>query len=177
MKDIKQLFEDRQKEFDATTDVIMSELDHVTEGVHIFFDESDELNNGTIHWEDVSLLSAETPDGHDHIILTAVVEYPVGTKFTLPSKDVVEITEGNADLFQRVLRVGIPLAIAIHGGIDDIVRFMHRAELFAEDEEPEHEDEPERSHVKKRYEFDLSELTDDQVRSLQAHKNKAGDKH
>ena len=99
-------------------------------------------------------------------MLLGFVNYESGQEF-LMGGELVEITEDNKDYFQRVLRIGIPLTVALVNTKESVIQFLLNLNS-AVMEEPVDESPPIKikPDTNEEMEFDLDELTDEQKLAL-----------
>lgn len=169
MNDLKQLIEARDTEFKSKTKLILKEMIHVLRGTIKVLRLETEAANGNLVWEDVSLVHDELEDD-DFIMLVGAISYTPGESFTLPNGRDVKVTEDTVEYFRRLIRVGIPLSIAVDGDIDDVVEFLHKSIEEAEEDSgliiSSLDDDSE--------EFDLDDLSDTQREALLLFSKTAG---
>lgn len=173
MSELKELFTQRDEAFKTSTDEILATLATAIEGITKFLDGRNEVRGGNLSFEDVMLFSGMEENEEGYVMLVGVISYAPGQTFTLPSGEVVAVTDFTADYFRRMLRIGIPYKLAVEGSMEDIVKFMEETAV----QEQEMVDAVDASLDEDRSEFDLSELTDEQKEALMLHMRSSGNKN
>ena len=161
MADLKALFKARDEKFTQETLEIFK-LIHTTLGcVTAYLSDIDEaVQQGIITWEDTSIVD-------DSVVVIGMVEYEPGETITLFGKD-FKITEENIEEFQRIVHMSVPIDLVEEANEEKIMNYLYD---IGEDK-----DINEFSNVisppaaaKLDEEFDLSELTEEQIASLKMH--------
>lgn len=166
---LRDLFDERDKQFENFTIKILSTMVHVLDGVITFLDLSNEAQNSNLIWEDV-ILYHDSVIENDFVVLVGSVTYNIGDKLSLPNGEVIEVTEDNVDYFKRTIRVGVPYQLASEGTSDEVVEYLERAEQEAEKKEENLErflQEHSSALSSSSTEFDLDDLTEKQRHSYQ----------
>lgn len=162
MTDLKKRFERRSEILKEETQKILDEIPNVIAGAVRFLNLGAKIDESNMSWEEVALLDDQEYFEGGTVLLVGVVSYEPGEKFTLPNGESVDVDEANADYFRRVIRIGVPYALAMNGTVEDVVEFLfHSATELEEDLSQEQPMQPEQT------DFDLSELTDEQRHSLE----------
>ena len=170
MINLKKMLEDRDVAYQKSTDAVLIEMKTAIKGITVFLRNKDELKNATISWEEVTYFKTPNENNDGFVMLLGVINYPVGERFMLPNGNVVEITEEIADYFRRIIRIGLPLKLAAEGTVEQVVEFMEAT--MKKDEDANDPTEVETSP-----EFDLSELSEEQLQTLRLFSNQAGKKN
>lgn len=141
-----------------------------------------EKQGGTLVWDDVSYVD----DGEEpFVILVGVISYPVGAEVLTENGDIVKLTESTVPYFRRLVRAGIPIAMAKKSKEELLAYFDKKKQERVEAEQREKEleeamaiddgptiqdllaeqqkQEPEMTFD----EFDLTQLTDEQRKAYQ----------
>jgi len=155
MTQVKDLFKKREQTYETLSHEILEALPNVLEGCRRFIaDRGADVNRLT--WEGVSYL-----DDKDVILLMAAVTHQKGDVVIMPDGTHIHVNDENADEFKSMLHLGLPYKLAITGTIDDIQAFMNET-LETDDHEVESAVTPDEIEQ----DFDLSELSEDQLNRL-----------
>jgi len=160
MSTIRELFNQREFAYLTLSQDILDEigptvLDAVIEMLN--------LDDEDVSWEDIQLID-------DVITLVAFVLYRPGDIATIETKEKVLITEETVDIYKRVIRIGIPLDVAETGTKENIITFLRNIQATKDANKTTDPDtkasEPKMNLT---YDgFDMSELSDEQLRQLQS---------
>jgi hypothetical protein len=169
MEDVKQelehLFEYRDKIVHEASKRIFIKIGHVLRGIDVFLSKTDKAySNGTMSWEDVQYV-----EDNNIVVVFGVLSFVPGSRFDLGGK-IIEITESNADSFQRMVRIGIPIGLASEGTESQVINFLGGIEQQHEslDENNVRNLASELPNLprKRREDFDWDKLTDEQKNAL-----------
>ena len=117
--DLLQLLYKRDEQFKEYTQSIYNEIPIVIESIGIYLS-SFPVNNfheGIVKWEDISLYE-------DNLMIFGMLTYNVGAVVDIDGEEMT-ITEDNAIYFQRAIRMGIPVELAIKGTTESIVHYLN----------------------------------------------------
>lgn len=165
MKDVQALLEQRDELFRDQTVTALGLAEDTLLGIREYLISVDSsYEPGQFVWEDVSLFE------HDLLMLIGYVSYTPGTSFQLDG-EIIEITEDNKDYFDRILRIGIPLSIVKQNNKAVVIGFLSNLNNAIEDESLDAREEIEQvedvvAEQPSKYDFNLDELTDEQLVSL-----------
>ena len=162
MTDLLHIFKQRDDHYTKMTDLILEVLnDPIIEGTKEFLQSQESQLNGILEWDEITLI-----DGL--IILIGVMTYSPGTTITLGDGKVVVVSEQNVDYFNRVIRVGIPLQIALEGNKADVISFLQKTLDEPSNSETESSDKNlnNKSSIAAINDFDLEQLTEKQKSAL-----------
>lgn len=150
---IELLFQERAESFALKTEEILESISHIIEGITQFLYATEELAQGKLTWEDIILED-------DIIMLTGMIEYPPGARFTTSEGEQMIVSEQTKDYFTRMIRLGLPLKIVKIGTTEDIIQFLTNIdkEKKSRDVLP--------TELLDINGFDLSELTEEQAQAL-----------
>lgn len=150
--DIVKMFRVRDELFHDETKKILSDIAPVISGATEFIDEAYGMDtNRDLVWEGVNLI-----DGV--ITLVGVVSYAPGTQLMF-EEELMDITEDNHEYFKQMIRIGIPMDIAISESADIVYTYLVNLQKNEAEKAPE-------SIAESLADFDLSALSDDQLKSL-----------
>ena len=163
MEDLKALFKVRDEHFITHTTKILVEITDTLECVSLYLvNIDDNAAQGTIVWEDISIME-------DIIIMMGTVEYHIGDTIIFGDEKIV-VTDENADSLQQLVHMSVPIALVEEGDKDKIMDYLESTSNEFSSElgeflvsEPQHETE-----------FDLSELSDEQIQALKLSTAKGG---
>ena len=161
MADLKALFKARDEKFLEETLKIFKLINSTLGCVTAYLSDIDEaVQQGIITWEDASIVD-------DMVVVIGMVDYDLGDVINLYGKEYT-ITEENFDDFQRVVHMSVPIDLAEEGNEEKILNYLYSqgegkdisefSNAVSGIPEPNTEEE-----------FDLSELTEDQIESLKLH--------
>lgn len=165
-RELESLFEYRDKIVREASEQIFSKISHVLGGIDLFLSRTDQAYaSGSMSWEDVQYM-----EDNDIIVVFGILSFVPGSKFDLNGK-IIEITEANADAFQRMVRIGVPIGLASTGTEEDVIKFLggveQRHEALDENNVRNLASEmPALPRKKKQDDFNWGELTDEQKRFL-----------
>lgn len=166
-EELKMLFEYRDKVVREASAQIFNKIKHVLGGINTFLSETDKTYaGGSMLWEDVQYM-----EDNDIIVVFGVLSFLPGSKINIGGR-LVDITESNANSFQRMVRIGIPINLASEGLEQDIVKFLGNLDQKHESLDNNNvrnlasELPVFPTHKKTQQDFDWGELTDEQKRSL-----------
>lgn len=165
-KELESLFEYRDKVVQDASQEIFHKIKHILSGIGVFLSRTDSAyDSGVMQWEDVQYM-----EDNDIIVVFGILGFMPGSKIDLGGK-VVDITESNANTFQRMVRIGVPIALASEGTQEEVIEFLggieQKHELLDENNVRNLASElPLRPQQKKLRDFDWGELTDDQKNAL-----------
>lgn len=116
---IDNLFVERDRLYKEGTDTILQAMSNVLEGVLLALEED---AGSDLMWEDVQMVPEDNV-----IILIGIIKINEGESITIDTGETISITEDNANAFQRILRVGIPIDMVENSSVEDITEyFMQR---------------------------------------------------
>lgn len=159
MIDLKELFEAREQAYKERTQAILDAIPTATTSVADFLLSREGVKDGTtVRWEEIGYFpSSETHE--DYIVLTGIIGYAPGSTFTMPNGEVIAITEATKDYFSKIIRVGLPVKIAVEGSAEDIVNYIKSTSTDSPNR-------PEPVQSEHNAEFDLDQLTEEQKQAL-----------
>ena len=141
MKDIVTLIKRRDESFKIQTAELMNEIEETLIGVQEFLKTTDpSFIDGTFVWEYI----VDYTDGTDSVImLSGLVTYDIGTIYVSQELDAeeIEITEDNQQYFDRDVRVGLPLEVVLMNDRLSVMEFLidlDQDSMIIEDS-PEHD--------------------------------------
>ena len=163
MKDIRQLLKQRDNLYRNQTIAAFDSVHEVLEGVEEYLSSVDpSYGFGTFEWEEIAI---HEQDGL--LMLLGFVNYEPNQEF-LMGGELVEITDENVAYFQRVLRINIPIDVALADDKERLIQFLVNLNNAIQEEDQEAppvklipDGQPETN-----YDFDLDELTDEQKAAL-----------
>lgn len=156
MKDLKAIFDERDKFFSDKTLEIFTEIDTTLSAVTAFLSDVDDMvSQGTITWEDASFVE-------DLVVIIGVVQYDIG-KFITVGQAEMQITVDNVEQFNRVVHMSIPYELVINADPEAILDFLYTMGTDEEQETIEVKATGEYNDA----DFDLTELTDEQRKQLE----------
>jgi hypothetical protein len=166
MADLKALFAQRDKRYSKETLKILQLL-HVTLGcVTSYLSETNSLvEQGLISWEEASVID-------DTVVLIGMVEFETGTVIKMGDLQ-IPIDENNVDDFQSVIHMSVPMHLVEEEDEQKILDYLYD---FGEDKDSSEFTSmlvapPETTLVD---DFDLSELSEEQIQMLKLHTPKGG---
>ncbi len=150
MDNLKTLYYKRDEQFSAQTLKIFEKIDSTLACLSLYLsDVDDSVAQGVIAWEDTSIID-------DLVVVIGTVQYELGDIVTIDLND-IEITPNNIEEVQRIIHMSVPYALVIADDQDDIMEY-----LYTEGVDLESMGNPPTN------EFDLSELSDEQLKSLRS---------
>ncbi len=154
MEKLKSLYDNRDEVFGDKTYEIFETIDNTLSCVTVYLSDIDDIvSQGIIAWEDTSLLD-------DLIIVIGTVQYNIGDVLELDGED-IEVTLDNIAQFERVVHMSIPYKLVLENNKDNIMNYLYTngiddsIDTFSTMNIPIANTE-----------FDLSELSDDQLKSF-----------
>jgi hypothetical protein len=165
MEDLKALFEVRDEQYSKETTKIFKLINNTVTCVTAYLCDMDErVAQGIVKWEDVSIIE-------DMLVVIGSVNYEVGTTITLDGKE-YQIREDNIDEFQSVAHMSIPLDMAIDDDEDEIMAYLYDIGMDSNIEDFTSVLTPHHDSIES--EFDLSELSEEQIQALKLSTAKGG---
>ena len=175
--EIEKLFLHRLHEYQQNTKTILKTMPNALEAIRqTLVDEE----YGTLQWEDIQY---SIEDGV--IVLIGNVQLAVGDNIQLDDGRVVNVTEENVDTLRRLIRVALPIDMAVNGSVDDVLEYLvdkqHKnyVPIENEDGEPQTVDDLLQDDVVQQYHsqvlkdemesvlgFDTEGLTDEQIEQI-----------
>ncbi len=151
MENLKTLYNVRDEIFSDKTYEIFKKIDNTLACLTLYLTDIDEaVAQGVIAWEDTSLID-------DLVVVIGTVQYDMGDIITIAGVE-IEVTPNNVLEIERVIHMSIPYDLVIEDDKDNIMEFLYTVEAANEfniDGAPAND-------------FDLSELSDEQRKSLQS---------
>lgn len=165
MADLKALFKERDEKFLEQTLKIFKLIETTLGCVTAYLSDIDEaVQQGIITWEDTSVVD-------DAVVVIGMVDYELGDVITLYGKEFT-ITQENFDEFQRVVHMSVPIDLVEEADEQKIMNYLYG--LDKNIDEFSNVITPPAAATKLEDEFDLSELTEEQIESLKLHNLKGG---
>jgi len=163
MEDLKALFKVRDEHFSEHTTKILIEITDTLKCVTVYLNEIDDgAAQGKIIWEDVSIME-------DILIMMGTVEYGVGDTIVFGDEQII-VTPENADSLQQLVHMSVPVDLVQESDREKIMEYLRTT---TEDINVElSEIIVPTSHLDA--EFDLSELSDEQIQALKLSTAKGG---
>jgi len=166
---LRSMFIARKKEFDRYTEEILKIMLPFRQAIDEFMDFTEVYKKGgVLNWTEVIMIDEKELD-HSVVILVGNIAYPIGTEVELKSGAFVKVTEDTEEYFTKMVRIGVPYPIAV-GTKEEGIKYLQRAEKLAEQQLEEQLSVVQMDHehpdVSIEPEFDLSQLTPDQVEQL-----------
>lgn len=146
------MFKHRDEMFYQETTKILKQMTPVLSGATDFIDETYGTDvNRKLVWEGINLIEGI-------VTLVGVVSYAPGS--TLMFEDeLMNVTEDNSEYFQQMIRIGVPIPVAMTESADEIYKYL--ISLQENDTSAHLVDD-----VAATDDFDLDLLTEEQKRSL-----------
>lgn len=163
MAELKELFKRRDETVERLNNGIINAIPNVVDAAQHFVRER-EGTKGNLVWKDISLLESE-----GYVMLIGVLEYEVGEVVLLPNGMEFQLTEDTLEHFKRIIRLGVPYALAAEGSKDKVLEFFEQSAAEAEAEALEDDfDDILQLPVSDvdNTEFDLDALTEEQKQQL-----------
>jgi len=152
--DIVKMFRSRDEVFHTETKKILDDIAPVITGATDFIDDMYGTDgHRELVWEGVNLIEGV-------ITLVGVVSYSPGTQLMVDD-EMMDITEDNHEYFHQMIRIGVPMDIAISESSDVVYTYLVNL-----NESEERIAAEEQAGVLS--DFDLSVLSDDQRELLEA---------
>jgi len=157
MQDLKSLVAARDKSNAEFTLKIFKQIGAALGCVTAYLTDIDNyVAQGIITWEDVSIMEGM-------LIVMGTVNYNVGDTIELGDEEII-MTEENVDEFQQIVHMTLPFELAEEGDEDKILEYLYKtADTNSLDDFSEIVMPPPAVLDE---EFDLSELSDEQIQSL-----------
>jgi len=150
--DIVGMFKHRDEMFYQETMNILTEMSPILTGSARFIDDTYGTDpNRKLVWEGINLIEGM-------ITLVGVVSYAPGSTLMFDD-ELMNVTDDNSDYFQQLIRLGIPMPVAMKASADEV--YDHLLAL-QENDVQQHKI----NDVAPIADFNLDLLTDEQKRSL-----------
>ena len=161
MADLKALFRARDEKFLEETLKIFNLIKTTLGCVTAYLSDVDEaVQQGIVTWEDTSIVD-------DSVVVIGMVDYEPGETITLYGTE-FKITEENIDEYQRVVHMSVPVDLVEEGNEQNIMNYLYNLGSGKSIEEFSNVIAPPAA-TKLEDEFDLSELSEEQIASLKMH--------
>ena len=164
-KTIKDLFHERDVQFEEHVSVIKEYLAPTLEGLETFFNLTEDKENGWFSWE-VFELDTDVED----ILIVGTVRYKPGDVLMFGDQP-IEVTDQNAHLLERIFRFVVPTSLADKQSVAETIN--HMTHVIAENPSDADNAEQIQSGIAITQEptlvtpeFDLEGLTDEQKEKL-----------
>jgi len=175
--EIENLFVHRLKEYQRHTDDILESIPNAVEGIKqtLVGEQYD-----TLQWDDTQYSIDEGV-----LLLIGSVRLQIGENIQLDDGRVVNITEENVETLRRLIRVAIPIDVAVNGSVEEVVEYFadkqHKnyAPITNEDGEPQNVEDLLSEELVEEYHskvlkdqmesvlgFDTEGLTDEQIEQI-----------
>ncbi len=151
---IEQLFEKRENQFKRNTDQIFEYMSDVLEGVVHYFSLKDEISQGQMTWEKVTLQD-------DIVLLICIIKYPPGAEFTTSEGEVMVVSEQTQDYFTRILRLGLPIDLVAERSKEKTIEFLE--DLEEKERQMQFSELPPDANPT---DFNLDDLTEEQKQAM-----------
>lgn len=162
-KTIREMFQERDTQFEEHVTKIRKYLEPTLDGLEEFFNLKEDKENGWFSWEVFEV------DGEDMLIV-GTVRYKPGDVLAFGDQP-IEVTAENAHMLERIFRFVVPIALADKQSCPETIK--HMTKVIAENQNDAEQaqqiqsgitvaDEPEFATP----EFDLEGLTDEQKEKL-----------
>lgn len=163
MEDLQKMLKARDSAFEEKTLEIFKLINTTLVCVTTFLSDIDPLcDAGTFTWEDANIVD-------DLLVVMGSVDYTPGTTFESDGNEIT-ITEENLEYFRRVVHMNVPLELATTNDEDAIMEFLY---TMHEEKSAEEFSETIDKFIPSATEFDLTQLTDEQLQSLKFYNMKA----
>jgi len=158
---IEEMFIKRYNAYRKHTMGIIKSMEHVTKGIELtLVDEEYE----TLAWEEVQYIPED-----QIVVLSGNIKLTVGDDIQLDTGKVVTVTEENVDGLRRIVRVGIPVKLALDGSAEDVFEFLKGSETknytLLEDQGVDPADKDDTAIYNQDYSAEI-DLTDEQYESM-----------
>lgn len=166
MEDLKALFKVRDEHFTEHTTKILIEIVNTLECVTTYLvDIDDYAAQGNIIWEDISIME-------DILVMMGTVEYSIGSTIVFGDEKIV-VTDENCESLQQLVHMSVPLALVQE---NDKAKIIHYLETTAEDMGSDLDEIMVQINTPPppTSDFDLSELSEEQLASLKLSTAKGG---
>jgi len=123
------LFTAREKQYQNVTNAILDSVPNFIEGAIISMDLD---TNEIVDWKEATIAESGI------MSIVGLVSYKIGETLISEMGEATTITEENYNNFVRIIRVGIPIELAVDGTAEEIVEFLDEANAFrqhADDDE------------------------------------------
>ena len=163
-EEITSLFEYRDNIVREASKKIFENINHVLTGIDTFLSNTDKVYNmGHISWEDVQYIQE-----NDIIVVFGILAFIPGSKIILGGREIV-VNEQNAQAFQKMVRIGLPLNLIAQDSEEEIIKFLSKV--------PKEEEQVEQTDVRdirkllpfnqeNSQDFTWDQLTDEQKEKL-----------
>lgn len=115
--ELEKMFEEREENYDDYTNAVFAVID---ENVLAASYEVLKLNPENVLWQDAQLIEGI-------VLIIALVIYKPGDKVVGENNESVTLTAETAELYQRVIRIGVPVTLAADGTKAEIVNFLQES--------------------------------------------------
>lgn len=113
------------------------------------------LNPDNVMWQDVQLFD-------DVVLLVAFVTYKPNDVIVAENGEKITLDETTAELYQRIIRIGLPVKLAATGTKEEIMKFLRESNKQTQDKEISLGDTPDTIDG-----FSKDNLTEEQIKQLQ----------
>ncbi len=117
MSDLEEIFQDRQEMYDDYTNALFEVL---SENVLAASYEVLKLNPENTMWQEVQLVD-------NVVLLVCIVIYHSGDTVVLEHGESLVLTDETAKEYQRIIRIGVPVQLAVTGTQEDVVKFLQES--------------------------------------------------
>ena len=149
----------RDEHFANETKIVFDAIPHVTKAIDEYLNTyiSFESVQGVIDWVDIS--------NYDGIVTASgIFQYLNGVEISIEGEKIL-ITNSNKDLYQKVIRIGLPEEIVVRGSSKEIVEYLLTMEEAGSTPKANMVSDPMASSERSAsidQEFDLDGLTEEQ---------------
>jgi len=113
------------------------------------------LNQDNVVWQDVQLFD-------DVVLLVAFVTYKPDDVVVAENGEKITLDATTAELYQRIIRIGLPIQMAANGTKEEIMKFLQETNKKTQDKEISLGDTPDTIDG-----FTKDNLTEEQIKQLQ----------
>lgn len=157
MEDLKPLFKKRDKRYSKDTDKFLKLITTTLECVTTFLTElSPDTDQGTISWEDISYM-----DGM--IVVIGMVQYEIGGNASFADTQIT-VTKDNIHELEHMVHMAVPINLVEADNAEEITQYLQSLGGVNVDSETSFIPLP--SAVMENQDFDLTELTEEQLEKL-----------
>ena len=115
---ILELFRQREESYKRFTQDLLHELKNVIDVIHQMLDDE---TTKYLTWK---MVEKTGPEMEDIIVIIGMSTFPIGYNLQVDSGEFIEVTEDTQEFLQRVIRVGIPIKLAVEGTPDEIKNYF-----------------------------------------------------
>lgn len=161
LQELVSLFEHRDRVTTQESAKIFGRMTHVLDGIDEFLTKTDSAYaSGEMSWEDVQLI-----EDTGMVIVFGILHFMPGSMVDIAGNE-IPVTESNAPSFQRMVRIGLPLALISLNSREEITKFLGTVETREETIDSNNVRNLSEVAQTEAQDFDWDALTEEQTKAL-----------